>query len=164
MVNNTYFQQLIKQNKTSGYAALSHLDFAVMALDKYVIYWGLTKSTAQCYTFFFFFQCSASLIKSLVNTSWCVFLHRDADGDSHWYDYQANAKYAISCYSSHLVIYRLQCVLVLLFCFNPLDCFFKVKTKTIPYNLNYTLAATSCWVVRDHLVQPVLLVKLSYRF
>lgn len=114
--------------------------------------------------FFFFFQCSASLIKSLVNTSWCVFLHRDADGDSHWYDYQANAKYAISCYSSHLVIYRLQCVLVLLFCFNPLDCFFKVKTKTIPYNLNYTLAATSCWVVRDHLVQPVLLVKLSYSF
>lgn len=110
----------------------------------------------------FFSQCSASLIKSLVNTSWCVFLHRDADGDSHWYDYQANAKYAISCYSSHLVIYRLQCVLVLLFCFNPLDCFFKVKTKTIPYNLNYTLAATSCWVVRDHLVQPVLLVKLSY--
>lgn len=115
-------------------------------------------------TLFFFFQCSASLIKSLVNTSWCVFLHRDADGDSHWYDYQANAKYAISCYSSHLVIYRLQCVLVLLFCFNPLDCFFKVKTKTIPYNLNYTLAATSCWVVRDHLVQPVLLVKLSYSF
>lgn len=115
-------------------------------------------------TRFFFLQCSASLIKSLVNTSWCVFLHRDADGDSHWYDYQANAKYAISCYSSHLVIYRLQCVLVLLFCFNPLDCFFKVKTKTIPYNLNYTLAATSCWVVRDHLVQPVLLVKLSYSF
>lgn len=98
MVNNTYFQLLIKQNKTSGYAALSHLDFAVMALDKYVIYWGLTKSTAS------------------------LFLHRDADGDSHWYDYQANAKYATSCYSSHLVIYRLQCVLVLLFGFNPLDC------------------------------------------
>lgn len=77
----------------------------------------------------FFFQCSASLIKSLVNTSWCVFLHRDADGDSHWYDYQANAKYAISCYSSHLVIYRLQCVLVLLFCFNPLDCFLRLKQK-----------------------------------
>lgn len=121
---------------------------------------SLLLSVTRC----FFFQCSASLIKSLVNTSWCVFLHRDADGDSHWYDYQANAKYAISCYSSHLVIYRLQCVLVLLFCFNPLDCFFKVKTKTIPYNLNYTLAATSCWVVRDHLVQPVLLVKLSYSF
>lgn len=30
------------------------------------------------------------------------FLQRDADGDSHWYDYQANAKYATSCYSSHL--------------------------------------------------------------
>lgn len=53
MVNNTYFQLLIKQNKTSGYAALSHLGFAVMALDKYLIYWGLTESTAQYYTFFF---------------------------------------------------------------------------------------------------------------
>lgn len=29
----------------------------VMALDKYVIYWGLTKSTAQYYTFFFSVLC-----------------------------------------------------------------------------------------------------------